>query len=54
MQVRASCESASDIEHYIEDALEQLKEMMTARPGSLDLSNKARTVPANSPIFSFA
>eukprot|EP00291_Cryptomonas_curvata_P011785 CAMPEP_0172188066 /NCGR_PEP_ID=MMETSP1050-20130122/21699_1 /TAXON_ID=233186 /ORGANISM="Cryptomonas curvata, Strain CCAP979/52" /LENGTH=470 /DNA_ID=CAMNT_0012862483 /DNA_START=123 /DNA_END=1535 /DNA_ORIENTATION=- len=42
--VRASCESASDIEHYIEDALEQLAQMMNDRPGRLDLSNKARKI----------
>jgi len=44
--VRASCESAGEIEHYVESALDQLKVALRQRPGSLDLANKARQMEA--------
>ena len=39
--MRASCESAREIEHTIEDVLAELESEMKKRPNSMELSNKA-------------
>ena len=39
--MRASSDAAGDIEHYLEEALEQLEGLMEERPSSLALANKA-------------
>ncbi len=39
-QVRASCESAREIEHTIEDVLAELESEMKKQPKSMKLSNK--------------
>jgi hypothetical protein len=52
--VRASSDSAGEIEHYFETALEQLDNQMQKRPNSLFLANKAIYIYIYIYIYSYS